>query len=149
MRIKLPTASGMNKFERVLNYLNATLELCIILNAERDLSVIAYIDASYGVYSDCRSHTGSVLGVGDATVHAKSSHQKLTTKSSTEAEIVDISDSLSQALWLRVFLIELGYEVGPLRLMQYMPTGDMLADIMTKPLQGELFRGMRALLLGM
>jgi hypothetical protein len=26
--------------------------------------------------------------------------------------------------------------------LEYMPTGDMIADIMTKPLQGDLFRSM-------
>jgi hypothetical protein len=32
--------------------------------------------------------------------------------------------------------------------IEYLPTGDMRADIMTKPLQGDLFRKMRAELLG-
>jgi hypothetical protein len=31
--------------------------------------------------------------------------------------------------------------------IEYMPTGEMLADILTKPLQGELFRRLRDRLL--
>ena len=33
--------------------------------------------------------------------------------------------------------------------LEYLPTGEMVADIMTKPLQGELFRKMRKILLNM
>ena len=32
--------------------------------------------------------------------------------------------------------------------VEYVPTKDMIADILTKPLQGELFRHVRSLLMG-
>jgi hypothetical protein len=159
------------------------------LNGSGAFSVIAYVDASYGVHPDFKSHTGSVLRLGEATVYVKSARQKLNTKSSTEAEIVGVSDSLSQALWTREFLQEQGYEMAPITLKQdnkstmillnkgmstsertrhiairfffvkdrietkevvleYLPTTEMIADVMTKPLQRELFRKMRSLLLG-
>jgi hypothetical protein len=56
--------------------------------------VIEYMDASYGVHGDFKSHTGSVLTLGDATVYGKSSKQTVSTKSLTEAEVVGVSDSL-------------------------------------------------------
>jgi hypothetical protein len=153
------------------------------------LSVYAYIDASFAVHHDFKSHTGAVITFGAGCIFFKSTKQKLNTKSSTEAELVAISDALSTIIWLRDFLIEQGYNVGPAILYQdnmstislvengkgtnersrhinikfffvsdrvakgeieikYMPTNDMLADMLTKPLQGDKFRSMRDHVLG-
>ena len=188
-RVVEPTAEDQLKLARVFRYINSTREFGMCLNGSGAFSVVAYVDASYGVHPDFKSHTGSVLRLGEATVYVKSSKQKLNTKSSTEAEIVGVSDSLSQAIWTREFLQEQGYVMGPIILKQdnkstmvllnkgmstsertrhigirfffvkdrietkevvleYLPTTEMVADVMTKPLQGELFRKMRALLLG-
>ena len=39
-------------------------------------------------------------------------------KSSTEAELIALSDSANQALYLRCFLIDQGYKMGPVTLYQ-------------------------------
>ena len=79
------------------------------------MTVNAYIDAAYGVHGDSgRSHTGCVIVLGGAgPVFVRSTKQKLVTKSSTEAELVALSDSASQALHLRNFVIAQGYDTGP------------------------------------
>ena len=61
----------------------------------------AYVDALYAVYKDAKSVTGVVIMLGDAVVYVKSLKQKIVTRSSTESELVGISDSLSQILWTR------------------------------------------------
>ena len=53
-----------------------------------------------------------------ATVHSKSSKQKNVTKSSTEAELVALSDSATQGLHVRNFMREQGHDVGPLVIYQ-------------------------------
>jgi len=178
----------MKKLERVVRYLRHTRHLGIILEADKHLTVIAYVDASYGVHQNMKSHTGCTIGIGRGPIYSKSSGQKLNTKSSTEAELVGLSDSTGQILWTRNFLIEQGYNVEAATIYQdnmstialvkngksnsertrhialrfffvadrvaskevkveYMQTGEMLADILTKPLQGELFRKLRDKLL--
>lgn len=73
------------------------------------MNVAAYVDASYG-----KSHTGCVITLGAAgPVHVRSSKQKLVTKSSTEAEVVGLSDCAGQAIHVRNFVLSQGYEVGP------------------------------------
>ena len=178
----------MRKLRRAIKYLRSTQDKGTILQPDTHLSVLAYVDASYGVHTDYKSHTGTVIGIGKGPVYTKSSSQKLNTKSSAEAELVGLSDSCGQVIWTRTFLLEQGYSVGPATIYQdntaaialvkngqsnshrtrhiairyffikdrvdnteirveYMNTHDMLADILTKPLQGELFRRLRDQLL--
>jgi hypothetical protein len=47
---------------------------------------------------------------------------------------------------IRFFFIKDKIDNGEL-VVEHMPTEDMIADILTKPLQGELFRKLRAKLL--
>jgi hypothetical protein len=52
-----------------------------------------------------KSVTGVIIMIGRATVYVKSGKQKIITRSSTESELVGLSDALSQVLWIRKFLI--------------------------------------------
>ena len=77
------------------------------------MTVTAYVDASYGVHWDFKSHTGCMISVTQGPVHVSSRKQGLTTKSSTEAELVGVSDALTQVIWTREFLLAQGYNLGP------------------------------------
>jgi len=60
--------------------------------------------------------TGCIVIVGEAgVVCAKSTKQKIVVKSSTEAELVALSDALGEALYIANFLRAQGYTVGPVR----------------------------------
>lgn len=107
-RVKEPTEQDRFKLERVCKYIRCTKDECIILKAHEE--VVAYVDASHAVHSkDGRSHTGVYVTLGAGPVFVRSTKQKLTTKSSTEAELVALSDALPMILWIREMLIELGY----------------------------------------
>jgi hypothetical protein len=117
-RVLTPTGQDKKKLERVLKYIRGTKDKGIVLEAGKCLSILAYIDSSYGVHMDMRSHTGCVIGLGLGPIYAKSSGQKINTKSSTEAELVGLSDSTGQVVWTRNFLLEQGYDVGPATIYQ-------------------------------
>ena len=113
-RVHEPTAEDSAKLERVVDYLYATRSLGIKLGGPAGtIAVTAYVDASYGVHRDFKSQTGSVVSIGGGPVHVSASKQRLNSKSSTEAELIGLSDSLSQVLWIREFLLEQGYALGP------------------------------------
>jgi Reverse transcriptase (RNA-dependent DNA polymerase) len=110
-RVKGPDEDDQKKLWRVLAYLNGTKELALTLEVE-DLSVQKWwIDGSYAIHRDMRSHTGGVMSLGKGAVYSVSTRQKLTTKSSTEAELVAVADVLPQVLWTRYFLESQGYAV--------------------------------------
>ena len=71
-----------------------------------------WIDATYGVHDDFKSHTGGSISMGTGIVHSKSSKQKLNTKSSTEAELVGTSEYMPYNVWLRIFLESQGYKIN-------------------------------------
>jgi len=75
--------------------------------------VTAYVDASYGVHHDMKSHTGAMITLGRGPIYSKSTVQRLNTTSSAEAELVGLADSAGQVLWTREFLQHQGYNVGP------------------------------------
>jgi len=118
-RVQSATEDDWAKLDRLLRYLNSTRELGIVLSAQPgQLQELAYIDASYGVHHDAKSHTGVVISLGAGPIFVKSAKQKIVTKSSTEAELVGISDALSTVIWIRQFLQQQGHDMGPATVYQ-------------------------------
>ena len=52
------------------------------------------------------------MSLGKGIIYGTSTRQKLTTKSSTEAELVGVSDVMPQVVWTRYFLEAQGYDVS-------------------------------------
>lgn len=114
-RVHACDVDDLAKLRRLLGYILATKERGIVLKVGDHMNVKAYIDAAYGVHTDSgKSHTGCTIVLGNGgPVFARSSKQKIVTKSSTEAELVAVSDSASQAIHVRNFIKAQGYETGP------------------------------------
>jgi hypothetical protein len=180
-RVLNPNIDDWNKLTRVLKYLKSTNSIGITLEPDHDLTVKASIDASYGVHQDRKSHSGTVICIGKGPIYCRSTKQRSVSKSSTEAELLALSDGASQVIWINNFLRYLHYKTGPAIIQQdnkstialikngtsssersrhieikhfwvneqwlknridivYTPTEEMIADILTKPLQGEPFK---------
>jgi len=117
-RVLSPTEDDWNKFIRVLKYLHSTQDITLHLSLKDTLSIHAYIDASFAVHNDMKSHTGSVITLGLGAIYIQSTKQKLMSKSSTEAELIALSDALGQVIWTRNFLESLGYIMEPATILQ-------------------------------
>ena len=105
---------------RLLGYIYKVSNRGVTLKVGDTMRVSAYIDAAYGVHtSSGKSHTGCVIVIGDAgPVFSKSAKQKIVTKSSTEAELVGLSDTASPAIHMHHFLAAQGYKMGPVVIYQ-------------------------------
>ena len=190
-RVAEPSLQDVSKLTRVLCYLNQTQDLGLKIGGDEngELKLIVYADASLAVHpTSMRSHSGILLSVGRGPILVKSFKQKLVTKSSTEAELVALSDATSLSAAEVQFLLGQGTDMkaevmqdstSTVRLaengrsssdrtrhvkiryfftkqyldsgevtVKHCPTLSMVADILTKPLQGELFDKLRDQLLG-
>jgi hypothetical protein len=174
----------------MLQFLRATKDEFLTLSANSLHNVRWWVDASYAVHPDMKSHTGGAMSLGTGVIYGTSKRQKLNTKSSTESEVVGTDDVMPQILWTLYFLEAQGYKIDDNILYQdnkssilletngrgssgkrtrhiavryffiadrvkskeirieYCPTGLMIADYFTKPLQGVLFRQLRDMIMG-
>jgi hypothetical protein len=188
-RVRSPAVDDEVKLNRVFDYLFTTKGALLRFHKTSKVEVTAYIDASFGVHADGTSRTGVIIMMSGGAVAGWSGKQKIVTKSSTEAEIVALTDGLTHVLWCREWLTWQGHDVSPVLVHQdnqgviaIMTTGslsrhrtkhlnvryffakcridlgeirlghmnaeDMIADLLTKPVMGDLFRRLVKMLHG-
>ena len=111
-RVSKSTESDWKKLLRVLRFAKQTIGDKRTIGASSLSDLYTWIDAAYAVHPDMKSQTGGLMSLGHGAIHCKSSKQKLNTKSSTESELVGMSDYLPYNLWARMFLSEQGYELN-------------------------------------
>ena len=107
-RVKEPDTDDWKKLCRCVRYLRGSSDLWLTLEVDRELSIRWWVDASFGVHPDLRSHTGGTMSIGRGSVYSISRKQKLNTRSSTEAELVGVDDAMPLVLWTRLFLTHQG-----------------------------------------
>jgi len=87
-----------------MKYLNGTAddELFLkIVRVEGMITMEVYIDTSYGVHADTKSHSGMMVTFGQGSELAVSKKQNCVSKSSTEAELIAVTDLIGQAIDLK------------------------------------------------
>ena len=178
------------KLLRVLEYVKGSINLVYTMGADSLNRVHSWVDASYAVHPDMKSHTGGITSFGLGGFMGKSTKQKLNTKSSTEAELIGASYYLPNMIWLKLFMETQGHKMNEIVFEQdndsaiwmetngrmsagqnsrhiniryfwikdqtkeleidvrHCPTLSMLTDFFTKPLNGNLFRKFRDVILG-
>jgi hypothetical protein len=96
---------------RVMKYLNGTKEENLTLSAD-DLKVVKwYVDASFAVHPDFKSHTGPMMMLGKGAMQSIARKQKMNVQSSTEGEVVAANNAATMILWTKLFLEAQGYDV--------------------------------------
>ena len=189
-KLVTPTVADLKAARRVLSYLRGTLEKVKTYDYNDYPNLHCYIDASFGIYSDGRSHTGVsiYLGNGSSPILWKSKKQTCRAKSSTEAELLAVYDSIPYTDHISGILREFGLKPkilwyqdnksaisvieSPSRvsaamehlrvkinvvkdffkdnrvIIDHCDTCDMIADVLTKPLNGKAFVQLRGAMLG-
>ena len=113
-RVSKSDNDDWKKLKRVLGFLKSTVHDVRVIGAGSLSEIYTWIDASYAVHDNLRSHTGGAISMGyeaHGILHGKSSMQKMNVKSSTEAELVGVSEYIPYNIWLMMFLEEQGYGI--------------------------------------
>lgn len=94
---------------RVLRYLKSTSGQGLFLQAEGNLDLIAYCDASWlSFQSTRRSCTGYFITIGGSPVSWRTKKQSVVARSSVESEYRAMPSMICEVLWLRWLLCDLG-----------------------------------------
>ncbi len=110
-RVKVPDEDDWKKLLRVLGYLKGTTDYDLKISCNDLNKLTWFIDGSYTIHSDMKGQSGAVLMIGDSAVLSRSSKQKLNTRSSTEAELITVDDTLPTVQWAKSFMKDQGYDL--------------------------------------
>ena len=83
---------------RLLAYLKVTPEDFLTLSMDDTKLIKWWVDGSYGVHDNMRSHTGVIMSMGKGVMYYTSHKQELNIKISTEMELVATDDVMTQLL---------------------------------------------------
>jgi hypothetical protein len=110
-RVRAPDVDDWRKLSHLMEYLRVDRLRPLILSADGSGVLMWYVDASFAVHPNMRSHTGGVFTMGRGFPINSSTKQKLNTRSSTESELVAFDDMMPIVLWTWYFLMAKGYGV--------------------------------------
>ena len=108
-RVSKSNVRDWYKLIRVLSFLKTYKNDKRRIGAKSLKDLFTYIDASYAIHPNMRGHTGGLMSFGTGIIHGRSGKQKLNVKSSTECEIVGVSEYYPFNIWQTMFLEEQGY----------------------------------------
>ena len=110
-RVQSPSEEDWEKLCRMMTFLSQTKTDVLTLSCDKSGDIKWFIDASFAVHEDFKSHTGGTMTLGKGMIISSSTKQKINTRSSTEAELVGFDDMVSKVMWSKLFLEAQGYKV--------------------------------------
>ena len=103
-RVSCSDADDYGKLKKVIQYIRDTINLPLVLGWDETGNLVWSIDASFAVHMDMKSHTGYCLTMGTGAVVSGPTKQKITTRSSTESELVGVDDTITFIEWISMFM---------------------------------------------
>jgi hypothetical protein len=97
-RVTEPNEGDWKKLVKMMNILEATKNDIATMSADDSNSIKWYVNTSFAVHKDMRSHTGATMTLGSGVICSISTKQKINTRSSTEAQLVGVDNVVSKVL---------------------------------------------------
>jgi ribonuclease HI len=112
-RVAAPTQEDMRKLDRVFSYVATSKGQIMKFKVRGNINPVAFVDASYATQPGGKSRTGILLKIAGCAIAVWSVKQKIVTRSSTEAELVALTEALTNIVWIRRFYEHQGYRDLP------------------------------------
>ena len=93
-RVSKSDKDDWQKLKRCLGFIQGTINDKRIISTDNIKGLFVWVDASRTMHDDMKGHTGGVMSLGTGILHGKSSKQKLNIRSTTESELVGVSEYL-------------------------------------------------------
>ena len=106
-----PTIMDWKNLSKLICYLWTNSMVVINYSKLAQNKIELFIDASWSLYEDSKGQTGGLIKIYGNTIMFRSTKQSIVTLSSTESEIVGVSDFLTYGIWLSRFVTELGIDI--------------------------------------
>ena len=107
-----PGKAHWTGLKRILRYLKHSVEY--FTEARRDAPwLFAACDSDLAGGDQSKSTTGVSIQVKNVSVVSKSRIQRMTAKSSTEAELIALVDAVEECVWAKYLLLDFGVNITP------------------------------------
>jgi hypothetical protein len=103
-KVKNPNEGDWKKLQRILNYLQSTQDDVACLSVDDTQTIKWYIDSSFAVHKEMRSHMGAVITLGQGALILDSTKQKVNARSSMESKMVTVNNTIAKLLWTKNLL---------------------------------------------
>ena len=111
-RVQVPTKDDWHKLTRLMSFIKDTVDDVRTIGADDLHHLLTLIDSAHAVHEkNMRGHTGSISTMGTGVLDAKSSKQKMNTRSLTETEFVGTSEALPKTIFRCFFMEAQGYKI--------------------------------------
>jgi hypothetical protein len=95
----------------MLDYLHGTQDNVTCLSADDTQTIKWYIDSSFAMHKEMRSHTGAVMTLVHGAIILDLTKQKFNARSSTESKMIAVADTIAKLLWTKKFIEAQGHKV--------------------------------------
>ncbi len=114
--VSAPTAHDMTRLHRVVRYIKGTPHRGFVFRPSKGVNLECFVDASFDSHHDSKSHTGYCFFIGNRSgaFFARSSKQPIVTLSSAESEYYALYEALTEVIWFRNLLEDIGFlQINP------------------------------------
>lgn len=102
--LKEPTVKAWKAAVRVLRYLKGTSDLSLVYAKDGNGVLSGFSDAAWANDDGRKSTSGFVTKIGNSMVTWKTSKQKVVALSSTEAELISLTETAKEIIWIKRLL---------------------------------------------
>lgn len=111
-KVSKPSMYDWNELKRVLRYLKGSNNLKLYLSSNEEQDLTGYADANWGENrDDGKSNSGYLFKLNGGTISWCSRKQKCVALSSTEAELIALTEAVKESIWLKKLLKEIDFKI--------------------------------------